>query len=159
MVAQTPLLSEQIVRMSRARRWLQHPQGEPPWGIAQARSRPDFGDVSSGLPEKARTPKSFKYRKEINEFCLSGPSGTPLGALLGPLGGLLARLWTILGTSWAILGPSGPSWGALRGLLRPPGAFGGVLGPSGAVLGPPGAPVNQPDPTRPESYHICFLCI
>ena len=119
MVAQTPLLSEQIVRMSRARRWLQHPQGEPPWGIAQARSRPDFGDVSSGLPEKARTPKSFKYLKEINEFCLSGPSGTPLGALLGPLGGLLARLWTILGTSWAILGPSGPSWGALRGLLRP----------------------------------------
>ena len=91
LVALTPLLSEQIVRMSRARRWLQHPQGEPPWGIAQARSRPDFGDVSSGLPEKARTPQILQIpRKEINEFCLSGPSWdasrSSLGASWGPLG-------------------------------------------------------------------------
>ena len=45
LVAQTSLLSEQMVRMYRARRWFQHPKGKPP----AARSRPDCGDVSGGL--------------------------------------------------------------------------------------------------------------
>ena len=65
-----------------------------------------------------------------------GPLGTPLGALLGPLGGLLGRLFAVLGPSWAMLGPSGPTWGALRGRLRPPGTpLGALLGSLGGLLG------------------------
>eukprot|EP00959_Pyramimonas_sp_CCMP1952_P084548 1768578-Pyramimonas_sp.AAC.1 len=43
-------MAEQILRMSRARRLFSHGQGGRDWGIAQARSRPDCVDVSSGLP-------------------------------------------------------------------------------------------------------------
>ena len=49
-VAQHPSLSEQILRMSQAIRWLQHPQGGRQGGISWARSGPDCGDVSGGLP-------------------------------------------------------------------------------------------------------------
>ena len=49
-VARHLSLSEQILRMSQAIRWFQHPQGGRQGCISRARSGPDCGDVSGGLP-------------------------------------------------------------------------------------------------------------
>ena len=50
----------QNARMSQARRWFQHSSGGRQGGMTRARSRPDCGDVSGGLPVSAFGPqKSF----------------------------------------------------------------------------------------------------
>ena len=89
--------------------------------------------------------------------------GTPVGAFLGPLGVLFGHLLAVLGPSWASLGPSGPSWKALRGPLRPPGALWGRLGALwgrlGALWGRLGRSRGAPDPAVHESGRISFLCI
>ena len=85
-----------------------------------------------------------------------GPPGTPLGALLGSLGGLLGRLLAVMGLSWAVLGPSGLSWGALRSLLGPPGAFWERLGALWGRLGPPKTLRTQRPPARLALDRINF---
>ena len=94
-----------------------------------------------------------------------GPPGTLLGALLGSLGGLLGRLLAVLGLSWAMLVPSGPSWGVIRSLLGPSGAFWERLGALWGRLGPsmgrsrislPGGPRIRPNQF---SMYIGIHCI
>ena len=86
--------------------------------------------------EKTGKPKKLRKNKYKSTILAAwGSPGKPLGALLGSLGGLLGRLLAVLGLYWAMLGPSGPSWGALRGLQKSPGAFWERLGAPWGCLG------------------------
>ena len=93
---------------------------------------------------KAQKPRKNQYKSTI--LAAWGFPGKPLGALFGSLGGLLGRLLAVLGLYWAMLGPSGPSWGALRGLQNSPEAFWERLGAPWGCLGQSrGAPGAVPE--------------
>ena len=103
--------------------------------------------------EKARTPKSFKNLRKINDLCLLGPSGEcfwrPLGASwkrLGPSGGyfgvldrsfcdsgpsrtVLGASWGTLAPSWGFSGPQDPPGGCVSGWRPPPGGSGAQRSP------------------------------
>ena len=63
-VAQHPLLSEQILKMSQAIRWVQHPRRCAAEGVSHGpRSRPVCRDVSGGLP--VRWLNIFRFRSRF----------------------------------------------------------------------------------------------
>ena len=95
--------------------------------------------MERGKAEKAKTLKSLKNLRKINDFGLLGPSWE--------------ASWRLLGASWRPLGPSGGHLGRLRAIFRrlwalsdrldgPPRWPGPVLGPSWA-RGPSRRPTRE----------------
>ena len=91
------------------------------WAILGA----SWAVLSRRRAEKAQMPKSFNNQGKINDFGLFGlswrTSWRPLGPSGRPLGGLLGRLgpsWTLLGRFGGRLGPSRADLEAILGHLH-----------------------------------------
>ena len=128
------------------------------WGLLGA----SWAVVERREAETAETLKPFKNLREIDDFCLSGPSGdasrSSLGASWGPL-------WPSLGCLGPILGHLGAIWAVLGGSSRPPEASWGPLGASCGPLGPSWALQGRSGHSGPQiradqfSMYIGIHCI
>ena len=99
--------------------------------------------MERGKAEKAKTLKSLKNLRKINDFGLLGPSWE--------------ASWRLLGASWRPIVPSGGHLGRLGAILERFRALVGnlrsLLGPSWPVRGPfeAGSPSRRPTRVTPET--------